>query len=124
MVATFIALNTSPTRPLSLPYTVYNSTDGTTPLLRVLSSTQSVTGRIVVAENYEHGFRYLRADHSLLGGLWIGDKVHSMDTSVQAWFARDIHGEKLGDSIYTTFVLQEAARFQQREGNQEKALIM
>ena len=39
--------------------------------LRVLNSTQSVTGRVVVAENIADGYRVLRCDHSLLGGRWI-----------------------------------------------------
>jgi hypothetical protein len=39
--------------------------------LRVLNSTQSVTGRVVVAENIADGYRFLRCDHSLLGGRWI-----------------------------------------------------
>ena len=124
LATTFLTLCTPPTRPLSLPHTVYNSTDPSSPLLRILSSTQSITGRIVVAENYEHGFRYLRADHSLLGGVWIGDKVYSMDASEEARFTMDVNGEKLGDSIYSAFVLQEAVRLMEREAKQEKALIM
>ena len=75
----------------------------------------------MVAENYDHGFRYLRADHSLLGGVWVGEKAVAMDgVSV----ARDLSGAALGDSIYSAFILQEAARFQNKGQNQENALIM
>ena len=67
--------------------------NGTT---RLLASTDSITGRIVVAENLKDNFRFLRADHSLLGGRWIGERI------------TDPSG--LGDSIYSAFVLQEAVR--------------
>ena len=93
-----------------------------TGLLRILSSEPSVTGRIVVGEDYNHGFRFLRADHSLLGGVWIGDKAVKMDEG--ALFVRDKQGTKLGDSIYSTFVLQEAVRLQERETPQKSALTM
>lgn len=116
LIATSISLLLPPTVPRSLPYTHPSG------LLRILSSEQSVTGRIVVAEDYNHGFRFLRADHSLLGGVWIGEKTVKMERD--APFVRDMSGAKLGDSIYSTFVLQEAARFQERETPQENALIM
>lgn len=49
----------------SLPYTALNGD------LIILNSTQSITGRIVVADNLKDGYRFLRCDHSLLGGRWI-----------------------------------------------------
>ena len=60
----------------------------------------------------------------MLGGVWIGKKVHSMDTSKDAWIARDVNGDKLGDSIYSAFVLQEAVRLIEKESKPENALIM
>jgi hypothetical protein len=54
----------------------------------------------------------MRADHSLLGGVWIGEKAF---------------GQEIGDSIYTAFVLQEAIRLVKRERvdeGDEHALIM
>lgn len=39
--------------------------------LRILSSIRSVSGQIVVAENLREGYRFLRVDHSILGGRWI-----------------------------------------------------
>ncbi|KAF7332288.1 Spermidine synthase [Mycena kentingensis (nom. inval.)] len=87
--------------------------------LVIHSSVQSLTGLIVVGEalpppNYKggpdtemHSLRYLRADHSLLGGVWVGGKVAAMD---EAPFQRDSFGDPIGDSIYSTFVLHEAAR--------------
>ena len=63
-----------------LPYTVALPADLTSPAgapkdrpapgIRILNSTRSVTGQIVVAENMEYGYRFLRCDHSLLGGRW------------------------------------------------------
>lgn len=91
--------------------------------LRVLSSTPSTTGQIIVAEDFERGFRYLRADHSLLGGVWLGPK-HLVRQDGDTKFLQDKSGTYLGDSIYSTFVLQEAARLQIRERPHESALIM
>ena len=41
------------------------------PELNILNSTQSLTGRVMVADNLEYGYRFLRCDHSLLGGRWV-----------------------------------------------------
>ena len=97
--------------PLSQPY------DHPTYPLRILSSVQSVTGIVVVGEALPptggqhitavHSMRYLRASHSLLGGVWIGDQV---TTTNDAPPVNDSEGTPLGDSVYVTFVLQEAAR--------------
>ena len=116
LVPSLLALSTYPLMPLALPYVNPSG------LLRVLSSTPSVTGRIVVAEDYKHGFRFLRADHSLLGGVWIGNKAVLKDRDSVMVVAQD--GANIGDSIYSAFVLQEAARLQEREGSQKNALIM
>lgn len=116
-------------QPLSEPYTHPNLP------LRILSSTPSVTGRIVVGEflpvpgasgQYPTSFRYLRASHSILGGVWIGDKVSTRDNSAPIL---DASGTPLGDSIYSAFVLQQAVRLFDTTGRavrsgQEKALFM
>ena len=118
-----LALFTAPVCPLSLPYTHPNAP------LRVLSSVPSVTGRIVVGEELKHGLRYLRADHSILGGVWIGERHlrRRMDTGDDVGglgVVTDAKGEPLGDSIYTAFVLQEAARLQVRRTPAKDVLIM
>lgn len=105
----------------------------------ILSSVRSNTGVIVVGEVLNrpanlppldptdpHAIiqesRYLRADHSILGGVWIGSKAtHSLDRKSPV--ATDAAGTRLGDSIYTTFVLQEATRFV-RGTNPKTALTM
>ncbi|KAJ6538540.1 spermidine synthase [Mycena vulgaris] len=61
--------------------------------LRIHSSVQSVTG--------------INSSHSLLGGVWMGGKVATLDDAAPLV---DSYGTPLGDSIYGTFVLQEAAR--------------
>ncbi|KAI0036731.1 hypothetical protein K488DRAFT_75740 [Vararia minispora EC-137] len=103
-------------RPLQSPYTKPASP------VRILSSVQSVTGLIVVGESlppakstfdYPYDLRYLRASHSLLGGVWIGSKVSGLDETAQ--FPVDDTGTVLGDSIYSTFVLQEAVRLVDKE---------
>jgi hypothetical protein len=105
--------------------------------LRILSSVHSVTGLIVVGEgtlrhnaenhndNMLHSIRYLRASHSILGGVWIGDETRSIDSANSV----DEQGTPLGDSIYSAFVLQEAARLvnsprKGREETWENALVM
>ena len=78
----------------------------------ILSSKQSITGVIVVGETSQGGedysrMRYLRASHSLLGGVWIKERAASMDGSVSTY---DAAGNRLGDSVYITFLVQEAVR--------------
>jgi len=120
-------------QPTTRPYTHPNFP------LRILSSLASVTGTIVVGESlpsdswvpgtHEHqppSLRYLRASHSILGGVWIGDQVSTRGDSAPLL---DAEGTPLGDSIYSAFVLQEAVRLVDTTGRaiqsgQEKALFM
>jgi hypothetical protein len=103
--------------PLSAPYS-----HPTAPI-RILSSVQSNTGVIIVGEvgrveqdspywsetqNTISEARYLRASHSLLGGVWINSKAVSLDVTKPV--AVDSQNKPLGDSVYSTFVLQEAVR--------------
>ncbi|KAH7916296.1 S-adenosyl-L-methionine-dependent methyltransferase [Hygrophoropsis aurantiaca] len=86
--------------------------------LRILFSKQSITGLIVVGElppplstessTALHSIRYLRASHSILGGVWTDDKIVTLDNDEPP--LTDEAGTPLGDSIYSAFVLQEAAR--------------
>ncbi|KAF8639772.1 hypothetical protein AX17_001032 [Amanita inopinata Kibby_2008] len=85
--------------------------------LRVQSAVQSVTGLITVAdalphatrpgESNVHSLRYLRASHSILGGVWMYDRVHILGGEQPI---TDSYGTYLGDSIYAAFVLQDAVR--------------
>ena len=84
--------------------------------LRILSSQESLTGVVVVGEllgapkgapDALHSLRYLRVSHSLLGGVWTADMV---DTIGNVPPRTDELGIPIGDSIYRTFVLQEAVR--------------
>lgn len=112
IISPFLASPVLP-HPLETPYT-----HPTFPL-RIHSSVQSTTGLIVVGEALPpkepadeddqsmHSVRYLRASHSILGGVWMYDKVMSLDDIPPLV---DSEGNKLGDSIYSTFVLQEAVR--------------
>ena len=78
----------------------------------ILSSKQSTTGIIVVGETgpgdepYSR-MRYMRASHSILGGVWTHERVIHSDASLATY---DAAGNRLGDSIYMAFVLQEAVR--------------
>ena len=103
--------------------------------IRILFSARSTTGLIVVGEalpapggfdrtsNTPHSLRYLRAAHSLLGGVWTHDRVITIDDTPLAF---DAQGEPLGDSIYSAFYLQEAARLADntKDGKRVNALIM
>lgn len=102
--------------------------------LRILNSTQSKSGVVVVGEILPpaaddhstslHSIRYLRVSHSLLGGVWIGGEVATLDNFPPL---TDPAGTPLGDSIYSAFVLQEAARLVDSISQGEKrdqALIM
>ena len=78
----------------------------------ILSSKQSITGVIVVGETIPGDepysqIRYLRASHSILGGVWTNERATGMDASATTY---DAAGDRLGDSIYPAFVLQEAVR--------------
>lgn len=89
--------------------------------MRILYSERSRTGHILVGETlpnaswtpdqrepYPSSMRYLRASHSLLGGVWIGDKVFARDTKKHLF--EDESGTPLGDTVYSAFVVQEAIR--------------
>lgn len=75
---------------------------------RILASTQSLTGVIAVGEqevpgpNGERGyrFRYLRADHSLLGGLWTG--VSEMELKRMRSTVTEAEVVKRAESIYVS----------------------
>lgn len=104
--------------------------------LNILSAEQSITGLVTVGEwlpplDYKgendqqlHSARYIRADHSILGGVWTHDKVQVLDNEPPL---TDSFGTPLGDSIYSTFVLQEAVRLvnsTKTAGKWNNALIM
>ena len=125
----------SPTlpKPLSEPF-VHPSAP-----LRVLSSTSSpYSGVVLVGEipppplamieagnaTEPHSMRYLRAGHSLLGGVWLGNRVLSLDRETPLGW--DKHSTPIGDSIYSAFVAQEAVRLVERPAAPAKqsALMM
>ena len=60
----------------------------------LLDRKESLTGYISVIESVEQGFRALRCDHSLLGGLWV----------------RSREGEEMSETIYGVFTMLEAVR--------------
>jgi len=89
------------------------------PLARRLSS----TGMVLVGElTLENGsqFRFLRCDHSLLGGIWIGlareEVLKRSSQSSRAMTADeiDLQATQEAESIYPTFILQSAVRLVER----------
>ncbi|KAL0567175.1 hypothetical protein V5O48_014825 [Marasmius crinis-equi] len=97
--------------------------------LQIHSAVESNTGLVVVGEALKppnadptdmkamHSVRYLRAAHSILGGVWMGKRVHTIDGYATV---KDSYGTRLGDSIYGAFNLQEASRLIERKGRVEK----
>ncbi|GAA5973491.1 hypothetical protein JCM21900_001812 [Sporobolomyces salmonicolor] len=98
-----------PTSPRALPSPTSSS--------HVLAAKKSTTGWVVVGEQSVPGpngaegyrFRFLRADHSLLGGLWTG--VSELELKKKRW-GRVTEEEivQRAESIYSTFILQEIIR--------------
>ncbi|KAL7342588.1 S-adenosyl-L-methionine-dependent methyltransferase, partial [Rhodotorula toruloides] len=85
----------------------------------ILASRCSTTGWITVGEHVmpspdgsterDLTLRYLRADHSLLGGLWVGPSrdMLKMQYGVEPSSEETV---RRAESIYSTFILQEAVR--------------
>lgn len=94
-IISLIAQNRSPCSTPLFPYLAANNT------LRVLDRQQSTTGLIVVAENLAGPFRFLRCDHSLLGGRWLYAPGRDQPAI-------------LDESIFSAFALQEAVRLVDR----------
>lgn len=86
----------------------------------------STTGMILVGElTHESGsqFRFLRCDHSLLGGIWIGiARKEILNRSAQSSHAlsrEDVENQAIhaAETIYPTFILQSAVRLVRRTQN-------
>ncbi|KDE04110.1 hypothetical protein MVLG_05403 [Microbotryum lychnidis-dioicae p1A1 Lamole] len=101
--------------------------------VRILASQQSITGRVVVGETMVHNLtlRYLRVDHSLLGGLWMMPAKQDMATGRPSRSAvDDVEAElRRAESIYSTFILQELVRLARPPRitggvQEEKALVI
>ncbi|KAL5598582.1 hypothetical protein BROUX41_003492 [Berkeleyomyces rouxiae] len=60
---------------------------------KLIARKESVTGYVSVLESMERGFRVMRCDHSLLGGLWVKFK-----------------SGKVAEPVYSVFVMLEAVR--------------
>ena len=91
-----------------------------------LARQESVTGMITVVENSAAGYRVLKCDHSLLGGLWTGIKKRELEEQL---FTKDLDLRSVdeAESVYTAFYLQEAAHLIERDRRNsrgDKALIM
>ncbi|WVQ67650.1 uncharacterized protein L199_005853 [Kwoniella botswanensis] len=93
---------------LNEPYLTANGT------LRLISSERSLTGQVVVAENLKDGYRFMRCDHSILGGRWIREVADRQ--------AKDGKRIEQGDSIFATFNLQEIAVLAHRSDPSESLI--
>jgi hypothetical protein len=85
--------------------------------VRILAKEQSTTGMVITAEYLDGPYRFLRVDHSLLGGKWLTKYQKGAESTEES---------RLGESVYSAFVLQEAVRLVKRDQKkkEEKALIM
>lgn len=77
----------------------------TTPTTRILASRKGPTGWIVVGEKESKGmsFRYLRADHSLLGGLWVGHSRKVLEAEGELVTEEEV--VQRAESIYVSFLV-------------------
>ena len=89
-----------------------------------LDRRESITGMITVVENSQHGYRILKCDHSILGGLWTG--IKRKELSDRGVVGQDLEKRSVdeAESVYSAFVVQEAVRLVQRPLKQDTALIM
>ena len=82
---------------------------------QIFSSKKSVTGQVVVGElspvsnnsKYSTTMRYLRVDHSLIGGVWVNTETN-----------------KVISTIYPVFLLQEAARLISPASRSKEAIVL
>lgn len=82
---------------------------------QIFSSTKSITGQVIVGElkpistyqKYSTTMRYLRVDHSLIGGAWV-----------------DMETNKMIHTIYPVFLLQEAARLIKPAPKSKEAIVL
>ncbi|KDQ19364.1 hypothetical protein BOTBODRAFT_126200 [Botryobasidium botryosum FD-172 SS1] len=103
------SLDQHPYRHNTYPYSTV-TTNGT---VTILARTQSTTGTIIIAEHSNASFRYMRCDHSLLGGRWI---------------VKAPSGAELGENIWEGFALHDAVRLVERAtplvSGPERALVI
>ncbi|CAK9779898.1 hypothetical protein CC85DRAFT_288429 [Cutaneotrichosporon oleaginosum] len=81
--------------------------------VRIHKSVASVTGRIVVGDNVGQGYRFLRNDKTLIGGVWIRD--NSDPTGLSA---------ELGDSVFAAMPLQEIGLLARTPKKDDKVLVL
>jgi hypothetical protein len=89
-----------------------------------LDRQESITGIITVVENSESGYRVLKCDHSLLGGLWNG--IKRKELSKEGIIGQDLERQSIdeAESVYTAFFVQEAIRLVERPQKRDSGLIM
>ena len=79
---------------------------------------------ISVIENSEKGYRVLKCDHSLLGGLWTGVKRRELSLEGVTGDELSFRSVDEAESVYSAFHLQEAVRLVQRHKEARNALVM
>ncbi|EGX45982.1 hypothetical protein AOL_s00112g60 [Orbilia oligospora ATCC 24927] len=85
----------------------------------VVARMESNTGYLSVIENTEQHYRFLRCDHSILGGIWL-----TSHPNLQRYASNPLH---LREPIYAVFVMLEAVRLidpPARERKDANALIV
>lgn len=71
---------------------------------RLLASEVSKTGVVVVGEHQVKGetYRYLRADHSILGGLWVGAAKDALRRERKSEMVEEYEVVRRAESIYVS----------------------
>ena len=106
---------------LHIPYSVTSLALNTTLQAHnfsLVARQETLTGYISVLDNFEHGFRVMRCDHSLLGGEWMTPPMS--------------YRPRVKEPIYAVFAMLEAVRLVETKAtkrthipdDQAKALVM
>lgn len=93
--------------------------------MKLLNRKESVTGMVSVTEHLVNGqwARLLRCDHSVLGGLWTGPAreyvYQNINSSLSAYKPYEIDAKVVSraESVYATFIMQEAVRLVEKDEN-------
>ncbi|BEI79704.1 hypothetical protein CcaverHIS002_0102330 [Cutaneotrichosporon cavernicola] len=108
-----LALRALPLLTAFAGFTLYKQAPFAEDGVRIHKSVASVTGRIIVGDNVADGYRFLRNDKTLIGGMWMHDNGDPTGLSAE-----------LGDSVFTAMTLQEVCLLARAPVKNDKVLVL
>lgn len=108
-----LALRALPLLTAFAGFAVYKQAPFAEEGVRIHTSVASVSGRIVVGDNVAKGYRFLRNDKTLVGGMWLHDNGDPTGLSAE-----------LGDSVFAAMPLQEVCLLARAPAKDDKALVL